>query len=39
VPSNVEYFQASYREFQDDNRRRLGAGGAQPRRLGFKALE
>ncbi len=37
--SHVEYFQGNYREYEDDKKRRLGAEGAQPKRLRFKALK
>ncbi|MGH8026595.1 MAG: energy-dependent translational throttle protein EttA [Pseudoxanthomonas sp.] len=37
--SHVEYFQGNYREYEDDKKRRMGAEGAQPKRLRFKALK
>ncbi|HLM54169.1 MAG TPA: energy-dependent translational throttle protein EttA [Pseudoxanthomonas sp.] len=37
--SHVEYFQGNYREYEEDKKRRLGAEGAQPKRLRFKALK
>jgi hypothetical protein len=35
----VEYFQGNYREYEEDKKRRMGAEGAQPKRLRFKALK
>ncbi len=37
--SHVEFFQGNYREYEEDKKRRLGAEGAQPHRLRFKALK
>ena len=37
--SHVEYFQGNYREYEEDKKRRMGAEGAQPKRLRFKALK
>ena len=37
--SHVEFFQGNYREYEEDKKRRLGAAGAQPHRLRFKALK
>ena len=37
--SHVEFFQGNYREYEEDKKRRLGAEGAQPQRLRFKALK
>ena len=37
--SHVEFFQGNYREYEEDKRRRMGAEGAQPHRLRFKALK
>ena len=32
-------FPGNYREYEDDKKRRMGAEGAQPKRLRFKALK
>jgi sulfate-transporting ATPase len=37
--SHVEFFQGNYREYEEDKKRRMGAEGAQPHRLRFKALK
>jgi ATP-binding cassette ChvD family protein len=37
--SHVEFFPGNYREYEEDKKRRLGAAGAQPHRLRFKALK
>ena len=37
--SHGEFFQGNYREYEEDKKRRLGAEGAQPHRLRFKALK
>ena len=37
--SHVEFFQGNYREYEEDKKRRLGADGARPHRLRFKALK
>ncbi|MDR1076260.1 MAG: energy-dependent translational throttle protein EttA [Xanthomonadaceae bacterium] len=37
--SHVEFFQGNFREYEEDKKRRLGAEGAQPKRLRFKALK
>jgi hypothetical protein len=35
----VEFFQGNYREYEEDKKRRMGAEGAAPHRLRFKALK
>ena len=37
--SHVEFFPGNYKEYEEDKKRRLGAAGAQPHRLRFKALK
>ena len=37
--SHVEFFLGNYREYEEDKRRRLGAEGAAPKRIRFKALK
>ena len=37
--SHVEFFPGNYREYEEDKKRRMGAEGAQPHRLRFKALK
>jgi sulfate-transporting ATPase len=37
--SHVEFFQGNYREYEEDKKLRLGADGARPHRLRFKALK
>jgi sulfate-transporting ATPase len=37
--SHVEFFPGNYREYEEDKRRRLGAEGAAPHRLRYKALK
>lgn len=37
--SHVEFFMGNYREYEEDKKRRLGADGAAPRRIRFKALK
>ncbi|MDI1254255.1 energy-dependent translational throttle protein EttA [Thermomonas sp.] len=37
--SHVEFFQGNYREYEEDKKLRLGAEGARPHRLRFKALK
>ncbi|MGL6289135.1 MAG: energy-dependent translational throttle protein EttA [Silanimonas sp.] len=37
--SHVEFFMGNYREYEEDKRRRLGAEGAAPKRIRFKALK
>ncbi|MDR7097700.1 ATP-binding cassette ChvD family protein [Lysobacter niabensis] len=37
--SHVEFFQGNYREYEEDKKRRMGAEGAAPHRLRFKALK
>jgi len=37
--SHVEFFLGNYREYEEDKKRRLGAEGAAPRRIRFKALK
>ncbi|MDX5374924.1 MAG: energy-dependent translational throttle protein EttA [Gammaproteobacteria bacterium] len=37
--SHVEFFMGNYREYEEDKKRRLGAEGAQPHRIRFKALK
>ncbi len=37
--SHVEFFEGNYREYEEDKKRRLGADGARPHRLRFKALK
>ncbi len=37
--SHVEFFMGNYREYEEDKRRRLGADGAAPKRIRFKALK
>jgi ATP-binding cassette ChvD family protein len=37
--SHVEFFMGNYREYEEDKKRRLGADGAAPKRIRFKALK
>ncbi len=37
--SHVEFFLGNYREYEEDKKRRLGAEGAAPKRIRFKALK
>lgn len=37
--SHVEFFLGNYREYEEDKKRRLGADGAAPKRIRFKALK
>ncbi|MBS3958396.1 MAG: energy-dependent translational throttle protein EttA [Xanthomonadaceae bacterium] len=37
--SHVEFFMGNYREYEEDKKRRLGAEGAAPKRIRFKALK
>jgi ATP-binding cassette ChvD family protein len=37
--SHVEFFPGNYREYEEDKKRRLGAEGAAPHRLRYKALK
>ena len=37
--SHVEFFMGNYREYEEDKKRRLGAEGAKPHRLRYKALK
>jgi len=37
--SHVEFFQGSYREYEEDKKRRLGADADRPHRIRFKALK
>ena len=37
--SHVEFFPGNYKEYEEDKKRRLGAEGAKPHRLRYKALK